>query len=427
MTNPTPAEQAAARRAVAAATIGNGLEFYDFVTFAFFAVQIGKTFFPSTDPFVSLMGSLATFGAGFITRPIGAWVLGGYADRHGRKPAMLFSMTLMGVAIAVMALTPGYDRIGIIAPIIVVLARVAQGFALGGEVGSATTYMMEAVSPGNRGFSMSWQGASQQISASVGAAVGLVLSLALSDAELTAWGWRIALLLGTVVVPFALILRKSLPETRDRPEHADHEAFAQTSFRRAIPLGLVIMGTGTIATYMFNYMATYGQTTLGLPTSAAMAGELANNATGIVAVLFGGWLSDRYGRRLLMVVPALLFVVAIVPSFAVINQAPGLASFIGANIALSLFSNMSFGAVYAAISESLPKAMRARGFALVYALPVTILGGTTQPVIATILRVTGNPMSVAWYLTGVATIGAAAMLAMRESAPARRKLSPLPA
>ena len=128
-----------------------------------------------------------------------------------------------------------------------------------------------------------------------------------------------------------------------------------------------------------------------------------------------------------MVVPALLFVVAIVPSFAVINQAPGLASFIGANIALSLFSNMSFGAVYAAISESLPKAMRARGFALVYALPVTILGGTTQPVIATILRVTGNPMSVAWYLTGVATIGAAAMLAMRESAPARRKLSPLPA
>jgi len=179
----TPSQR---RRAVIAATMGNGLEFYDFITFAFFAIQIGNTFFPSQNHYLSLMGSLATFGAGFITRPLGAHILGGYADRRGRKPAMLISMSLMGLGIVLLCVTPGYASIGIAAPVIAVCARLIQGFALGGEVGSATVYMMESARPERRAFTVAWQGASQNVAATIGPAVGLALSLALSASELSA-------------------------------------------------------------------------------------------------------------------------------------------------------------------------------------------------------------------------------------------------
>ncbi|MBW8785183.1 MAG: MFS transporter, partial [Novosphingobium sp.] len=222
------------RRAVFAATLGNALEFYDFVTFAYFAIQIGKTFFPSHDPFVSLMGSLATFGVGFVTRPIGAYVLGGYADRHGRKRAMLLSMMMMGAGIALLVLTPGYARIGVLAPIAAVTARLLQGLALGGEVGSATIYMMEASDPYKRGFTISWQGASQGISATVGALVGLLISLVLTGPELTSYGWRIALGLGLFIVPVALMVRSSLPETLDLPEEVDSTVVAADGYARIV-------------------------------------------------------------------------------------------------------------------------------------------------------------------------------------------------
>ncbi len=165
------------RRAILAATIGNALEFYDFITYGFFAIQIGHTFFPSHNGYISLMLSLATFGAGFITRPIGGIVLGTYADRVGRRPAMMLSFTLMGAAIITIALIPSYATIGIAAPILAVLARMAQGFSLGGEVGPTTAYLMESAPPNGRGFAVSWQGASQGISATVAGLVGFGLSV----------------------------------------------------------------------------------------------------------------------------------------------------------------------------------------------------------------------------------------------------------
>jgi len=405
------------RRAVLAATVGNALEFCDFITFAFFAIQIGKTFFPSDDPFVSLMGSLATFGAGFISRPLGAYLIGGYADRHGRKPAMLFSMTLMGIAIAVMALTPGYAPIGIAAPVIVVLARVAQGFALGGEVGSATTYMIEASSDERRGLSISWQGVSQNIAASVGALVGLLLSMWLSEAELTAYGWRIALLLGTVIVPFALYIRRSLPETLVHVAEQAPVGDGRSGVGRIAVIGMAIMGTLTITTYIFNYMATFGQNTLKLSASLSMAGELANNGIGVFGVLLGGWASDFLGRRPVMLAAQAVVVLAVIPCFAWLIAERDATAFIGANLILSFASALVSAPVYAAVAENLPPAIRARGFALIYSLPVTVLGGTTQLVVTWILRLTGEPMAVAWYLAGVSLIGLLAMLALRESAP----------
>jgi MFS transporter, MHS family, citrate/tricarballylate:H+ symporter len=412
------------RRAVTAAILGNGLEFYDFITFAFFAIQIGHTFYPSESPFLSLMGSLATFGAGFITRPLGAHILGGYADRHGRKPAMLISMSLMGAGIVLLVLTPGYAMIGYAAPVIAVCARLMQGFALGGEVGSATVYMMESATAARRGWTMSWQGASQQVASTTGALIGLMLSLVMSEAELGAYGWRIALGLGATIVPVALWIRHSLPETRDLPDTAvvAHEGFR--SYRRPVICGFLIIMSGTIATYIFQYMATYGQNTLGLSASLSFGGELVNNGAGFFAVLIGGVISDRKGRKHVMIAPQVLFCLLIVPCFLWLTIARDWVSFLGANIILSYISGYMYGAVYAAISESIPKAVRARVFALVYSIPVAVFGGTTQLVITWLLEVTHEPMAVAWYLTGISLIGLAAMYALKESAPVKLRLAP---
>ncbi|MEO6716617.1 MAG: MFS transporter [Novosphingobium sp.] len=409
------------RRAVAAATLGNGLEFYDFVTFAYFAIQIGHTFFPSESSFLSLMGALATFGAGFLTRPLGAFILGGYADRHGRRPAMLFSMTLMGAGILLLALTPGYASIGIAAPIIAVIARLMQGFALGGEVGSATAYMMESAQEHRRGYAISWQGASQGIAATVGAFVGLLLSHFMTSAELNTIGWRIALLLGASIVPVALLIRNSLPETHVVSEQATAAKVAVKPHLRVIVLGVAIIASGTIATYIFHYMATFGQNTLKLSAQVSFAGEVASNAIGIVAVMAGGALSDRIGRRWVMIWPQAFFAVAIVPCFLWLTSVRDATSFIGANLVLSLFASIGSGAIYAAISESLPPAIRARTFALVYSVPVALFGGTTQLVVTWLLKVTGDPMALAWYLTAVTLIGLVAMAMMIESAPVKRR------
>ena len=189
------------------------------------------------------------------------------------------------------------------------------------------------------------------------------------------------------------------------------------SYLRPVVCGLIIMGTGTIATYIFQYMATFGQNTLKLSATLSLGGEFANNGIGILAILIGGAVSDRKGRKYVMLFPQALFCVLIVPCFLWLTTERDAVSFIGANLILSFISGYMYGAIYAAISESIPKEVRARVFALVYALPVTFLGGSTQLVVTWILEVTGSPMAIAWYLTVVSLIGLAAMFALKESAP----------
>jgi MFS family permease len=410
------------RKAVLAATTGCALEFYDFITFAFFAIQIGDTFFPSSDRYVSLMGSLATFGAGFISRPLGAYVLGGYADRIGRRPVMVLSMLIMGLAIAAVALTPSYASIGVAAPVIAILARLVQGFALGGEIGCSTVYILEAGAPGRRGFNTSLQGSSQYVASSIAALVGLALSSYMAPAQLTAFGWRIALLIGVSAVPFALAVLRTLPETKDMPdpEPADDAAPGPT-VRQAVVCGIAIMGAQTIANYVFNYTATFGQTQLHLSTQAAMAGQLAANAVGFVTSLVGGWMCDRYGRRPLLLWPQVAFAILILPCFSWLLATKTLFVLICVNLVLNGVTNLQNGATYASIAESLPRAARGRAFSLVYNLPATLLGGSTQLFVTWLLNVTGAPISIAWYLTGVQLVGLVAILALRESAPGKRR------
>jgi MFS family permease len=218
-------------------------------------------------------------------------------------------------------------------------------------------------------------------------------------------------------VPFALWIRNSLPETIHGPDVAPVANDGLRSYLRPIVCGFFIIASGTIGTYVFQYMATYGQNTLGLSPAIAFAGEVAINGVTVVMVLLGGVLSDRWGRRPVMLYPQALFCVLVVPCFYWLVTARDALSFVGANVILATVIGFVYGSVYAAISESLPREVRARVFALVYSIPVAVFGGTTQLVVTWLLEVTGEPMAIAWYLTAVSIVGVIAMSQLRESAP----------
>ncbi len=433
-----------ARRHIAAATIGNALEFHDFLIYALFAIQIGHAFFPTSTAYGSLMLSLATFGAGFATRPLGGIVLGWYADRVGRRPAMLLCLVLIGASITAMALIPSYARIGIAAPILVVVARLVEGFSLGGEVGSNTAFLAEAASPERRGEAISWQGASQLVALIGGNLVGVLISTVLSPPQLDAYGWRIALLLGAATVPFGLWMRSDLPETLHAgeagralvaaqrvaaptsamPETGAMPAAAATDRRlarrhwRVMVLGLAALGAGTIGQYVFTYIATYAQHTLHLPARAGFEAELTSYIVAMPVTLLSGRLSDRFGRWPINVWGNAVFLLAIYPVFAWIVDADSVGVLIVGTTLLSAVSCAGAGSLLAAIAEALPRSIRSTGFGTVYALAM-MFGGTTQLVVTWLIHVTGSSIAPAWYLLGATAIGQIALMLLPETAPAR--------
>jgi MHS family citrate/tricarballylate:H+ symporter-like MFS transporter len=413
------------KRAAFAATIGNMLEFYDFITYSFFAIEIGHAFFPSRSEYASLMLSLATFGAGFITRPIGGVVLGIYSDRVGRRPAMLLSFALMGVAILAISLTPSYDAIGLAAPIIVVMARMVQGFALGGEVGPTTAYLLEIAPPERRALAVSWQPASQQIAATAGALVGVILSKTMAPEALDAYGWRLAFLIGAVCLPFGLWMRRALPETipqdergAEATENSSHLRLARR-YIRVIALALMILASGTILTYVTQYMTTYAKNTLHVAPALAFAVSLVSNGLGIAGALLGGWLADLLGRKPVMIWPQLAVLVLTYPTFLWIVDEPGALSLLLGFGALSLIASLPFTAFYATFTEALPREIRGGVFATVYAVAIATFGGTAQLVVTWLLHVSGNPLAPSWYLLLAAAVGLIAMILMPETAPQR--------
>ncbi|WP_375784996.1 MFS transporter [Bradyrhizobium sp. Pha-3] len=409
-------------RAVMGATIGNILEFYDFGTYSFFAIQIGQAFFPASDPFANLMLSLATFGAGFVTRPIGAIVLGTYSDRVGRRPAMTASFAMMSAAILALAVTPSYETIGIAAPLLAIFARLVQGFALGGEVGPTTAYLMEAAAADARGLAVSFQPASQQIAATAGALVGEILSLAMTSEALDAYGWRIAFLLGAGTLPFGLWLRSALPETLHRPEASApvvETAKRLRAARRMMSLGLVILASCTIFTYITEYMTTYALNTLQVSAPLAFATTLVSNAVGIAAALLGGWLADRAGRRHIMIWPQVTALLMIYPVFWWIAESRSAIALLGGLGALTFIGTVPYSAFYVSMAEGLPKNIRGGAFATIYAFAIAIFGGTAQPVVAWLIHVTGNALAPAWYMLVASAAGLCAMLMMPETAPPR--------
>lgn len=411
------------KRHIAAVTVGNTIEFYDFLAYALFAIQIGRALFPPSDGYGNLLISLTAFGAGFIARPIGAWIIGRWSDRVGRRPAMVASLVLMGVSVTGLALTPSYADIGIAASIMAFLFRLAGGFALGGELGCNTAYLSEAASAGRRGLVVSWQAASQLIGLSMAATVALLLELWLTPDAFAAWGWRIALLAGAIAIPFGLWLRRSLPE----PPHTEF-ATAPTAgtvrqmtlaSRRTLAAAFLAIAGGTVCNYILTYTATYAQDTLRLPAGDGFAAALAGFLIGIPASLLGGWMSDIWGRRPVMIGFTVFLLFAIWPCYALVVETPSVETLIVCNVVLSIGLNGASGPIYAAIAEGLPRVIRGTAFGLVYSSAIALFGGSAQPIAAMLLHETGSPYAVAWQAMAAAVVALTGCLLFRETAPGR--------
>jgi MFS family permease len=422
------------RSHILAVTLGNALEYYDFLTYAFFAVPIGHAFFPSSSGYASLMLSLATFGAGFVTRPLGSVVIGAYGDRAGRKPAMLLCFSLIGCSTLAMALIPPYAVIGVGAPVLAVVARMVQGFSLGGEVGSSTSFLIEAAPAHRRALAASCQSASQGVASLAGSLVGLALTGLLPAHLLDGYGWRIAFLLGASAVPFGLWMRTQLPETLHAPEHAapadppapppapaarSRIALARHHWR-VLTLGLAVVAGGTICSYIGSYGVTYAQTALGMPASTGFAAETCRVMVTIPAVMLGGYLSDRYGRRVVNVTIMVLALVLTYPVFSWIVATRSELSFVVGMTALGVSSGAQSGSFYAALAESLPRAIRCTGFGAVYSVAVAIFGGTTQLAVTWLIHVTGSALAPAWLRLGATALMLVGLTLLPESAPVAR-------
>lgn len=409
---------------VAAAVAGNALEFYDFTTYAFFAVYIGETFFPSHDPLMSVLLSVAVFGVGFITRPIGGIVIGAFADRVGRKPAMLLTIALITVGTLGLCLTPSYASIGVAAPIIVVCMRLIQGFALGGEVGPSSSYLIEVAPSGKRGLYGSWQLASQGLASMVAGLVGLVVIASMSRESLTAWGWRLPFLLGLALIPIALWLRQHMPESLDKEAAAPVQATPDRSAPRregigqhmgSVLLALMIICGGTVSTYVAIYMTTYAVTTLKLSPLFSMGATIAFGLMTWIGSLIGGWLSDRYGRKPVMLWPRVLLLLIAYPLFIHLIKAPSLWTLAYTTGAMSLLIAINSSPSLVAIPELFPSHVRALGLSIAYAFGVALFGGSAQAVVTWLIRSTGNPAAPAYYLIATSVVSVLGIVLIRET------------
>lgn len=389
-------------RALIAVVIGNWLEFYDYIVYSFFAVQIGKAFFPGDDVLMSLFFAGLVFWAGFFTRPLGAAVIGAYSDRAGRRAALSLTIILMAIGTGMIALTPGYAEIGIWAPILLISARLIQGFSCGGEVGPATTYLLEAASPKERAAYTAWQGISQQFAGIMGSGLGLILAANLSTADLNDWGWRIPFFIGILIGPIGLYIRRALPETLDKHEaHESGWAVLKALFRHhspAIILGVMCIIGPTVSTYVSAYMTSYAITTLKLSNETGQFTTLCGYIAALAGFPIGAWFADRIGAKISILVPRVLFL-AIVYQAYVMMTAPDitLERLVLINVTLNFILALSYGGLYALLTQAFPKSVRSTGVSIAYALGVTIFGGSTQPAITWLLANLNDPLIPAWY------------------------------
>lgn len=407
-------------RGMAAIGAGNALAFYDFLTFSFFAVQIGHTFFSGSPSGHSLLLSLAIFGAGFAARPLGALVIGTYGDRAGRKPAMQLSFALMGLGVVALALTPSAATIGATAAVLLLIFRLLQGFAVGGELGPAIAFLVEAAPPDRRALYASVQSATQGLAVLAAGVVGFGLTSALSSATFEKWGWRIAFLMGALIVPVGFYVRRNVTErTHDAADSSLQLESPVQAPLRVIVAGVLIVGALTIANYVRTYITTYAQNTLQLATNLAFGATIGQGLGTLCAAPLAGLLADKFGRKPVALSALPLSVVLGIPLFAAMGHAHFALTIYALTFALSALGTLISVPAITMVAESLPKAARSGSLAMLYAVTIAVFGGSTQLVVQKLIEVTGSTLAPAWYQTVALVIGGAAIAAVSESAPCR--------
>ena len=400
---------------------GNFLEMYDFQVFGYYAAAIAVAFFPSGNEFVSLMFSLMTFGAGFLMRPLGAIVLGAYLDHHGRRPGLLLTLALMAVGTLSIAGTPGYITLGLLAPVLVVIGRLLQGLSAGVEVGGVSVYLSEIATPGHKGFYCAWQNGSQQVAVIFAAVVGVALSLSLSVDQMERWGWRVPLWIGCAIIPLLFLLRRSLGETeeflaRDRRPTSSEILRSVAANWRLVLLGMMLATTSSVFFYMMTvYTPTFGTAVLHLASTSSLIVTLCVGTSNFMWLLVMGALSDRVGRRPLLVAVTVLTIMTAYPALLWLVSAPTFGRFLAVELWLSFMLGGWHGPVGVFLTEIMPPEVRTSGVALAISL-ATIFGGFTPAACTYLIHTTGNRAIPGVWLSSAAALGliAAVVLSPRR-------------
>jgi len=411
-----PADRKIKLWSVVRVSSGNFLEMYDFMVFGYYASAIGSAFFPSGNAYLSLMLSLMTFGAGFLMRPLGAIVLGAYTDKHGRRAGLLLTLSLMSVGIFSIACMPGYATIGLLAPLLVLIGRLLQGFSAGMELGGVSVYLSEIATPGHKGFYVSWQSGSQQVAVMFAALVGVVLSSFFPPEKMALWGWRVPLLLGCAIIPFLFRLRRSLQETdefvarKHRPSTSEILRSLMANWRIVV-IGILMVTMTTVSFYMITaYTPTFGNSVLRLASIESLIVTLCVGASNLFWLPVMGALSDRIGRRPLLFACTILMLLTAYPAMLWLVREPSFSRLLEVELWLSFIYGSYNGAMVVFLTEIMPADVRTTGFALAYSLATAIFGGFTPAISTYLIHVTGNRAIPGLWLSFAAACGLLATL-----------------
>ncbi|MEB2871288.1 MFS transporter [Pseudomonas rhizosphaerae] len=404
---------------IIAASIGNALEFYDLLIYGYFAVVIGKLFFPSDNETTSLLLSVGSFGISFLMRPLGAMVLGSYADRAGRKASLTMSILIMMVGTAMITFTPSYQQIGVAAPLIIIIARMLQGFSTGGEFGAATAFMVEHAEAKRRGFFASWQLSTQGLATVLAAGVSALLSYVLTDVQLSDWGWRVAFGVGLLIGPVGFYIRSQIDETPDFQKVAA-DTPKRTPLRDVLVTGRVslILAIGVVAgATAFNYvhklyMPTYALKQLHITATSSYMGALVTGLTLMLMAPVFGTLSDTYGRFRVLSLALLITGLSSYPLFVLLNAYPTVTTLLWVQAIVGILIAACLGPIPAMLADIFPTRIRGTGLALSYNFSVTLFGGFAPLIVTWLIEVTGSKLAPSFYVTSTALISVVAVIVL---------------
>ena len=411
-----PPKPASGALQIAAATVGNALEWFDILVYGYFAQVISGVFFPNSNPLVSLLLTFGSFGLSYVARPVGAVVLGGYADRYGRKAALTLSIQLMVTGTAVMALMPSYATIGLVAPIAVFSARLMQGFAVAGEFGSSTAFMIEH-SARRKAFFSSFQFTGQQIAKLFAALFGFGLLSTLHPPQLHSWGWRIPFLFGLLVGPIGMYIRRKVDETPEFLTTAHtHTPIGETfaTEKLSLILGAGLVALATAATYFTLYMPTYATTRLHLPPAEGFIVSIVLACIGMALLPFAAHLADKVGYLRMMLPAAVVLLLSFYPIFFFITRHPSISTLMVALIWEDIVSVIYVSALPMTMANLFPPRTRVTGLSLSYNLGVTIFGGFAPAMFTWLIAVTHNNTAPSFYLMATALVSIAAVIGVHR-------------